>query len=178
MSVMGTGVGLHLTRSLMDLHHGTITAANNTEGPGCHFTITLPLGHAHLKSTEMVTPTRKQISETQGDYDNRLSDDNSVTSVSDEDPTARIAIDALSPAVDVQDCQQSKTRYHVLVVEDDEEIRRYICEELGADFHMHECNNGEDALNYVLRQKPDLVISDVMMPGMDGFTLCSKSNTT
>lgn len=174
MSVMGTGVGLHLTRSLMDLHHGTITAANNTEGPGCHFTITLPLGHAHLKSTEMVTPTRKQISETQGDYDNRLSDDNSVTSVSDEDPTARIAIDALSPAVNVQDCQQSKTRYHVLVVEDDEETRRYICEELGADFHMHECNNGEDALNYVLRQKPDLVISDVMMPGMDGFTLCSK----
>lgn len=61
-----------------------------------------------------------------------------------------------------------------MVVEDDEEIRRYICRELGSDFHMQECNNGKEALTQILKKSPDLVISDIMMPEMDGITLCSK----
>lgn len=173
ISVMGTGVGLHLTRSLMDLHHGTITAANNTDGPGCHFTITLPLGNAHLKADEMQVTTNEQNITAITSLETNLPD-NAKALTSCEDPAAQIAIDAISPSVGIINPQQSKTHYHVLIVEDDEEIRRYICEELGNDFHMHECNNGEEALKYVLLQKPDLVISDVMMPGMDGFTLCSK----
>lgn len=172
MSVMGTGVGLHLTRSLMELHHGTITAANNTEGPGCHFTITLPLGHAHLRDDEIADTTD---SHTAILPDNpNVGHQSDATSPQAADPAAKIAIDALAPSAPPMDPQSSKTRYHILVVEDDEEIRRYICEELGTDFHMHECGNGEDALKLVLLHKPDLVISDVMMPGMDGFTLCSK----
>jgi YesN/AraC family two-component response regulator len=69
---------------------------------------------------------------------------------------------------------RSKTKYRILVVEDDEEIRNYLYQELGNDFHIQECNNGKDALATILKKAPDLVITDVMMPEMDGMTLCKK----
>ena len=60
------------------------------------------------------------------------------------------------------------------MIEDDEEIRQYVCKELSANFQMDSCTNGKDALQKILQQVPDLVISDVMMPEMDGITLCKK----
>ena len=62
----------------------------------------------------------------------------------------------------------------VLVVEDDEDIRRYICRELASDYHTLESCNGKEALESIFNKTPDLVISDVMMPEMDGLTLCRK----
>ena len=52
---------------------------------------------------------------------------------------------------------------------DDEEIRRYIRSELDSDFRIYECTNGREGLETILKEKPDLVISDVMMPEMDGY---------
>ena len=49
--------------------------------------------------------------------------------------------------------------------------------ELGRDFHMQECCNGKEAFTLILKKAPDLIISDIMMPEMDGMTLCSKSET-
>ena len=69
---------------------------------------------------------------------------------------------------------KAKTRYRVLIVEDDEEIRRYTRSELDSDFRIYECTNGREGLETILKEKPDLVISDVMMPEMDGITLCRK----
>ncbi|MDR0938291.1 MAG: response regulator [Mediterranea sp.] len=152
-SGVGTGIGLHLTRSLVELHHGTITAANNAGRPGCHFVIRLPLGNAHLapeeieeRPAEMPAPTHAQ--EAAG-----------TLPVFDSEPEEKT---------------RSKSKYRVLVVEDDEEIRRYICRELAADFHTLESVNGREALDLILKKAPDLVISDVMMPEMDGLTLCRK----
>ena len=59
---------------------------------------------------------------------------------------------------------RAKTKYKVLVVEDDEEIRRYICRELAGDYHTLESCNGKEALESIFNKTPDLVISDVMMP--------------
>ena len=67
-----------------------------------------------------------------------------------------------------------KTKYHVLIVEDDEEIRNYIAKEFGDKFHIMESRNGKEALEQIFKKTPDLVISDIMMPEMDGFTLCRK----
>ena len=58
--------------------------------------------------------------------------------------------------------------------EDDIEIRKYICQELSADYRIIECENGKDALDKIHRKLPDLVISDVMMPELDGISLCNK----
>jgi len=150
-SNVGTGIGLHLTRSLVELHYGTIRVENNPEGKGSRFIVRLPLGNDHLKPDEI---------ETEIEY-------NTLSVV--EEPTLAL------PVVEDDSIKlKSKSKYRVLVVEDDEEIRKYICRELSGDFHMLECTNGKEALAMILKRIPDLVISDVMMPEMDGMTLCRK----
>ncbi len=149
-SDIGTGIGLHLTRSLVELHHGSITVENNKETPGCRFIIRLPLGKEHLTPEEI---------------------DNSIEKKSPVHITTAIPT---SPLAETPPKMRSKSKYRVLVAEDDEEIRRYICRELSSDFHTQECDNGKEALAHILKKAPDLVISDIMMPEMDGITLCSR----
>ena len=69
-----------------------------------------------------------------------------------------------------------KTKYHVLIVEDDEEIRNYIAKEFADKFHIMESCNGKEALELIFKKTPDLVISDIMMPEMDGLTYVEKSS--
>lgn len=149
-SNIGTGIGLHLTRSLVELHHGSITVENNQGTPGCRFIVRLPLGKEHLKPEEIDNSAVKQDS----------------VHITTALPT--------TPLIETSPKTHSKSKYRVLIVEDDDEIRRYICQELGRDFHMQECRNGKEAFTYILKKTPDLIISDIMMPEMDGMTLCSK----
>jgi YesN/AraC family two-component response regulator len=69
-------------------------------------------------------------------------------------------------------------RLTVVVAEDDDEIRNYVASELSNEYNVKTCINGRDALAEVYRSMPDIVVSDIMMPEMDGNTLCSqlKSN--
>lgn len=152
-SGVGTGIGLHLTRSLVELHYGTIAATNNSGKPGCHFTIRLPLGKEHLKADEIedLTAHAPQVMQ-----------------------TATLELPLVIEANEEEEKIRSKSKYRVLVVEDDEEIRKYICRELSADFHTSESINGKEALDKILKKAPDLIISDIMMPEMDGLTLCRK----
>ncbi len=74
--------------------------------------------------------------------------------------------------------KQPRSNYRVLVVDDDEEIGRYIGHELGAYYYFAVCHNGKDGLKELLTNSYDVVVSDVMMPEMDGFTMLRmlKSN--
>lgn len=152
-TVSGTGVGLHLTKSLVELHHGTIVAANNVGKPGCHFTIKLPLGSAHLTDEERSVVNTAVVNE--------------KTNVL---PVSQVDLRNFEP----EPKKQTKTKYRVLIAEDDDEIRKYISDQLSLYFHVVECANGADALDSVLQNAPDVVVSDVMMPIMDGQTLCRK----
>lgn len=145
-SKVSTGIGLHLTRSLVELHHGTIQVEDN-EGKGSRFIIRIPLGKEHLTAEEI-----------------------------ENDSAAPAFIEDELPLTEEQDktAIRPKTKYRVMIVEDDDEIRKYICEELAEEYHMLEYANGKEALNAILRKAPDLVISDIMMPDMDGITLCAK----
>lgn len=151
----GTGIGLHLTRSLVELHHGTIHVENNPENQsGCRFIIHLPIGYEHLLPEEMESA------------------ESGVPTLSHEHPVV-----TMPPAITTQETnspQKSRTAYRILIVEDDDEIRHYICRELSAEFHTAESKDGKEALDMVFKFMPHLVISDVMMPHMDGFTLCRK----
>lgn len=149
-SAEGNGIGLHLTRTLVSLHHGTIHAMCNDSGVGTTFSVLLPLGKQHLKEEEISTPPIEP------DHNELLQMEEPATVHSDtEKPAAR-------------------TKYRLMLVDDDAEIRTYLKKELSADFHIIECQNGQEALQRIFKQKPDLVISDVMMPEIDGMTLCQK----
>ena len=153
---VGTGIGLDLTRSLVELHHGTIEARNNADGKGCEFTVTIPLGNVHLKPDEMIMTAQ--------DVDNSTSliEENDVVEIQD---AAGIEI------------SKRNRRQKLVIVEDDLEIRDYLATELGTDYDIVACSNGKEGLQTTLKELPDLVITDIMMPEMDGNTLCSKIKT-
>ena len=147
--IQGSGIGLSLTRSLVEKHHGTMGLESSTEPPtGSTFWVELPLGRKHLADSEIVNVTVPDVV------------------VSDETTPANLET--------VEDNPHAKTKYHVLIVDDEEEILQYLKHELSTDFHVAGCNNGKEALSMLLNVKFDLVISDVMMPVMDGEALCRK----
>lgn len=148
-SNVSTGIGLHLTRSLVELHHGNIKAEKKPTG-GTRFIIHIPLGLAHLRSDEIEDNLELKFNQTR---------EVDIIPDSEEDGNNKI---------------RAKSKHWIMIVDDEEEIRKYICRELSNDYHMIECSNGKDALALILKKKPDLVISDIMMPEMDGITLCGK----
>ena len=160
----GTGIGLDLTRSLVELHHGTITARNIStkehteyidEGQdGVVFIVTLPLGNTHLKPEEMIIDEEPAT----------------VADLIQEEETETV----MEPMIIAQPPNRKTT---IVIAEDDDEIRNYLDSELNSDYEIHLCTNGREALSETLHCKPDLVISDVMMPEMDGNTLCTKIKT-
>ncbi len=150
----GTGIGLDLTRSLVELHHGTIEAHNNIDEKGCEFVVTIPLGSAHLKPEEMIEEEVSPKSEP-------------VTSLMEEVPVEEN--DEVPEEV-----LKANRRQHIIIVEDDAEIRGFLESELSHDYDITTCDNGKAGLSEVFKMIPDLVISDVMMPEMDGNTMCSK----
>ncbi len=148
---VGTGIGLDLTRSLVELHHGTISAHNNKEGDGCEFVVTIPMGKDHLKPEEIMT---------------EIEEVTPMTSLIEEENTADVPIEKELP--------KTSRQQTIVIAEDDSEIRDYLIQELSDTYKVIGCENGKEALTEVLKSVPDLLISDVMMPEMDGNTLCSK----
>ena len=154
----GTGIGLNLTRQLVLLHHGNIEVENNADGKGCVFRVVLPLGNAHLKPEE-IQDVQSQPEVVKAE---------SVETAMPLPPTQAEVVKGEEPA---------SHRKRIVVVEDDEEIRNYLRDELSANYHVVTCANGKEALSEIIRTPPSLVLSDVMMPEMDGYTLCAKIKT-
>jgi len=156
-SNFGTGIGLHLSRSLVELHGGVIFAENRGDAPGSRFVIRLPMGKDHLKAENLEQPDQKTV----------FTENPSPTPVLTFSEESEITAGNNKSV-------RTKTKYTVLIVEDEEEIRQYVQEELAADYKILSASNGKEALDIILRNKPDLVVSDVMMPEMDGITLSRK----
>lgn len=156
-SNFGTGIGLHLSRSLVQLHHGVIFAENREGVSGSRFIIRIPLGSAHLRTDELETV-----------------DAEGVMFRTVEKPVSVNLEEELADEADELKVGKAKTRLRVLVVEDEDEIRTYLKSELSDDYKVETCNDGKEAYDLILRDAPDLVISDIMMPEMDGLTLCRK----
>ena len=155
-STSGTGIGLHLCKSLVELHHGEITVENNREQSGSCFTIRIPLGFAHLKENEIDT--------------NILSNFNAQQSIINQSYSAIESTETEFNEVK----KKTKSNYHILIIEDEADIREYLKQQLSDDYKIKTCSNGKEAYDSILINPPHLILSDVMMPEMDGFTLCRK----
>lgn len=152
-SSYGFGIGLNLTKMLVELHHGIITAANRTDRQGSIFTVRIPLGKEHLKVEELFNEADAQ-----------------------EEMTARVVLQERAfweEKVKTQ-LEKCKTQWRILVVDDDEEMRKYLKQELGVYYKVVSACNGIEASQIALNQRIDLIISDVVMPEMDGFDLLKR----
>lgn len=147
----GTGIGLALVKELVELHHGFISI-ESTLNKGTKFKIEIPfIEHFNNEyNSNIQLPEAKN----QPDYSNDLnkSDGQSEVLAGDESPL-------------------------ILLVEDNEDIRKFIKESIGQNFRILESINGKEGLEKAVANIPDLVISDVLMPEMDGITLCEKIKT-
>ena len=150
----GTGIGLHLTHSLVQMHHGTIQIEDNPSGQGSRFVVRLPL-HQVCDTTSNLQVEQKKSQEER------------------QHARAIAADEASTPQAD-NSADNQKRNKRVYVVEDDAEVRNYLIDQLSSSYRVTAFPSGDSAFEAICRDVPDLIISDVMMPGMDGLTLTRK----
>ena len=169
---IGTGIGLDLTRSLVELHYGSISARNNEDEKGSkfdhgsEFLIRIPLGKDHLKPEEIVEEQKVEEEQTQELANIQQMEQEEMETENDF---------SNAPAASMQ--TNKGTKSEIVIVEDEEDIQEYLKSQLSDDFKVRTYPNGKVALSEILKKKPDLIISDIMMPEMDGNTLCTKLKT-
>ena len=149
----GTGIGLSLTKNIVELHHGTISVSSRP-GEGSCFTIVLPSKESAFRPDELIE-----------DYH---SSENLARYGRDEGPADAAETTPTPPAT------ERKKKYTVLVADDNRDLRRYIRTSLSVHYHILEAADGDEALAQTIARMPDLVVSDVMMPGRDGIQLCHE----
>lgn len=138
----GTGVGLHLSNQIINLHDGIIFAQSNKPN-GTTFKIYIPFVQ-EIELSDIILETNPALPAIEPDY------------------------------IDLPENKNQKSSFTILVVEDNPEIRQYICQHLSNYYKVIEAENGQEALDIILNKNISLVISDVMMPIMDGLELCKK----
>lgn len=170
-SYEGTGIGLALTQELVKLHGGQMQV-ESTFGQGTNFTVLIPVGNAHLPQEQLSVeqaPTEtgifgKSIVEEAGRWAPVVQEDSSS-----DQSTSSPAVVPLRRSVWLPPSTAGST---VLIVDDNEDVRRFVKGVLMQCYSVVEAANGRDALTLIHNAQPDLIISDVMMPGsVNGFRL-------
>ncbi|MES2774841.1 MAG: substrate-binding domain-containing protein [Bacteroidota bacterium] len=147
----GTGLGLALSKELITLHHGSINIKSE-KWKGSTFEIRLPLGNSHLAPGEIATDTNA--------YQLNYEDARVYTNETD---VFKIPAPEETTAV-VKD-------HSILLIEDNDEIRSFIKGQLEKNYEIIEAENGNLGLNLAYDMVPDIIISDIVMPGKDGMQL-------
>ncbi len=159
----GAGIGLPLAKSLAELHGGELTVSSKL-GHGATFTLFLRLGSQHFKD-EVLERRRVRADRHPG----RRAEDRPHS----EPPLAPADGAAPVPMEDEDKIRLARGRKAcILVVEDEKDLRDFIVASLGPEFEVICATNGEQGLERVQRERPDLVLTDVMMPRMSGTELC------
>jgi len=146
----GTGIGLALSKELVTLHHGEISARNNAGGIGLSVTVKLPLGKDHLKH-------------------------DAVRFVNNAESASKTYPELSQIAEPAEKLIKSKRSYPmILLVEDNHELSRFLTTQLSKIYRVECAGNGEEGLEKAMQFLPDLVLSDVMMPKMDGIMMLDR----
>jgi signal transduction histidine kinase/ligand-binding sensor domain-containing protein/DNA-binding response OmpR family regulator len=155
----GTGLGLALTKELVDLYRGEISV-DSQEGKGSTFTVKLPV------SKDLFTEEERAAISTPQD--------------TDADPSTRVLDQQGSEILDVEEEFDRETADHrpvLLIVEDNIDLMNYLSQNLENHYRILTAINGKKGLDEAIKYIPDLIISDVMMPEMDGLEMSGKLKT-
>lgn len=148
-AIPGTGIGLHMVKELMEIHKGFVTV-DSAPGEGSRFSLYFPLDVNVFESEQLVSPLL-------GDYETQEPGD--ITSEEEQ-----------------EDLFLQRNHAHketILIVEDEYDISQYIAFSLNDEMNVLTAPNGAEALSIIKKENISLIISDIMMPVMDGVELCS-----
>jgi signal transduction histidine kinase/AraC-like DNA-binding protein len=140
----GTGIGLFLSKKIIELHHGSINVLSDY-GDGSEFIFSISMDANNYREVDLNFKKSEDLS-----VYHLENNTNSINNVSIE------------------------SRETILVIDDNKDIRTYLNSLLSDNYEIIEAENGEVGLKLALSKIPDLIISDIMMPVMDGIELCSK----
>lgn len=157
-NTIGTGIGLSLVRDLVVLHHGSISVESE-EGKGTAFKIEFPV-HRFAYSEEEI------------DDAVTLLDSDGIDAVQEDVVIEDIQTSALEDNVVSAEQNVAEKSHTLLLVEDNEDLLGLMVKLLGTDYKIHTATNGKEALEIVESEDIDLIVSDVMMPVMDGIEFC------
>jgi signal transduction histidine kinase/ligand-binding sensor domain-containing protein/DNA-binding response OmpR family regulator len=147
---VGSGIGLSITKEFVRIHGGHIHVSSEV-GKGSLFRVLLPLPDINLQEKDIVNHTSATVNQDHGPLEHVILPEES------------------------SDKQQGKTKKKtLLLVEDNDDFRFYLKDNLKFLYSVHEARTGVEGWNQVLSIEPDLIVSDIMMPEMDGIQLCIK----
>jgi len=166
-SFEGTGIGLSLVQELVKLHGGSVRVSS-VEGQGSTFVVSLPTGSGHLPAERIVDRAATPAGTSLAPY---LLEASQWIGSGRETPDAPFAPIQDVPVSPSPEKGSGRERPRVLVADDNADMREYLARLLSTRWRVEVTEDGQAALASACNQPPDLVLSDVMMPGLDGFGL-------
>jgi signal transduction histidine kinase/DNA-binding response OmpR family regulator len=166
----GMGIGLSLIRELVDLHHGSIRVESD-QGEGSSFYVILPLGRSHFTEEEIVE-------EIQGEAGRKFQDiiPDVLRKIPDairEHPGSGTGRDIEIVGNDIR-MNHKKGKPIILFIEDNEDMRKYVKHTFESEYVFVGARDGIQGLEAAREHIPDIIVSDIMMPGIDGIEVCRR----
>jgi PAS domain S-box-containing protein len=171
----GSGIGLALVHELIKLHHGSVRV-ESALGQGTTFIVTIPFGQEHRAAPPLTVDRSSSFTTTSRVTPFVQEALRWLPAAEDAQPPAEIVADVEmmpvpGPPISLD---TSTNRSHVLIADDNADMRLYLVRLLSEHFDVTAVANGQAALDSIRQRVPDLILSDVMMPELDGFALLRK----
>lgn len=144
----GTGIGLSLSKEYINMHHGRIWAENGKDGKGSTFVVEIPVGKGHFSAAETVTYV----------------DDNTAATKQERTPVSPQETEEM----------HDETLPVLILVEDNADLCRMLRLQLKSMYNVYVANDGNDGLQKIFQYHPDIIVTDLMMPGIDGLELLKR----
>ncbi len=150
---ISAGIGLSLVKSLVEIYKGKIKVSSEID-KGTEFKVFLPVGKESFEPDEILS---NMVIKPTYNYSK------SMLSVSEEQEIE-------TPSIESTNNKEIK----IVIVEDNKDLNKFLCNELNSEYHVFSAENGKEGLELIKEHLPNIVISDIMMPVMDGITLCKE----